>query len=101
MAPVEMVPRITGYGTVTPAREWRAVARVEGEVVEASPQLANGEIVSGGTALLRLDDTDLRLSLAQIDAQLAALTVKDDTLSASLEIARADLALALGDLERQ
>lgn len=101
MAPVEMVPRITGYGTVTPAREWRAVARVEGEVVETSPQLANGEIVSGGTPLLRLDDTDLRLSLAQIDAQLAALAVKEDTLSASLEIARADLALALGDLERQ
>jgi RND family efflux transporter MFP subunit len=101
MAPVEMVPRITGYGTVTPAREWRAVARVEGEVVETSPQLANGEIVSGGAPLLRLDDTDLRLSLAQIDAQLAALAVKDDTLSASLEIARADLALALGDLERQ
>jgi multidrug efflux pump subunit AcrA (membrane-fusion protein) len=101
MAPVEMVPRITGYGTVTPAREWRAVARVEGEVIETSPQLANGEIVSGGTALLRLDDSDLRLSLAQIDAQLAALAVKDDTLSASLEIAQADLALALGDLERQ
>lgn len=101
MAPVEMVPRITGYGTVAPAREWRAVARVEGEVVETSPQLANGEIVSKGTPLLRLDDTDLRLSLAQIDAQLAALAVKDETLSASLEIARADLALALGDLERQ
>ena len=101
MAPVEMVPRITGYGTVTPAREWRAVARVEGEVIETAPQLANGEIVPEGTPLLRLDDTDLRLSLAQIDAQLAALAVKDDTLSASLGIARADLALALGDLERQ
>ena len=101
MAPVEMVPRITGYGTVTPAREWRAVARVEGEVIETAPQLANGEIVAGGTPLLRLDDTDLRLSLAQIDAQLAALSVKDETLAASREIARSDLALALGDLARQ
>lgn len=101
MAPVEMAPRITGYGTVTPAREWRAVARVEGEVTETSDQLANGEIVPEGTTLLRLDDTDLRLSLAQIDAQLAALVVKDETLSASLKIARADLALALGDLARQ
>ncbi len=33
LAPVEVVPRITGYGTVAPARDWRAVARVEGEVV--------------------------------------------------------------------
>ncbi|WP_212524809.1 efflux RND transporter periplasmic adaptor subunit [Actibacterium sp. MT2.3-13A] len=101
MAPVEMVPRITGYGTVAPTREWRAIARVEGEVIETAPQLASGEIVPAGTTLVRLDDTDLRLSLAQMDAQLAAQAVKDETLTASLQIARSDLALALGDLNRQ
>lgn len=101
MAPVPLVPRVTGYGTVQPAREWRAVARIEGEVVETAPQLANGQIVPGGTALLRLDDTDLRLSLAQIDAQLAALDVKDETLNASLDISRADLDLSRADLARQ
>jgi RND family efflux transporter MFP subunit len=101
LQPLEMRPRVTGYGTVEPAREWRAVARVEGEVVETSELLANGEIAAAGTELLRIDDTDLRLSLAQVDAQLAALDVKDATLSASLDISRADLELSRRDLRRQ
>ena len=37
MAEVDLVPRVTGYGIVAPAREWRAVARIEGEVIETSP----------------------------------------------------------------
>ena len=101
LAPTPIVPRVSGYGTVAPAREWRAVARVEGEVVETSPLLANGEIAPAGTILLKIDDTDLRLTLAQIDAQMDALDVKDETLGASLEINRSDLALGEADLERQ
>jgi RND family efflux transporter MFP subunit len=101
LQPMELLPRVTGYGTVEPAREWRAVARVEGEVIETSGLLANGEIAEAGTPLLRIDDTDLRLSLAQVDAQLAALDVKDGTLSASLEINRSDLELSRNDLQRQ
>lgn len=101
LQPTELVPRVTGYGTVAPAREWRAVARVEGEVVQTSDLLANGEIAEAGTELLRIDDTDLRLSLAQTDAQLAALDVKDETLSASLEINKSDLELSRSDLKRQ
>ncbi len=101
IAPIDMAPRVTGYGTVVPARKWRAVARIEGEVVETSDQLENGTIVSAGTDLLRIDETDLLLSLAQIDAQLAALDVKDDTLGASLEISQADLDLSRADLQRQ
>ncbi|MDQ2090352.1 efflux RND transporter periplasmic adaptor subunit [Marimonas arenosa] len=101
MAPVEVLPRVSGYGTVTPAREWRAVARVDGEVTETAPGLANGAVLSAGTVLLRIDDTDLRLSLAQVDTQLSALDVKDQTLSASLEIAKSDLALSRAELDRQ
>jgi multidrug efflux pump subunit AcrA (membrane-fusion protein) len=51
--------------------------------------------------LFRIDDTDLKLDLAQIDAQLAAVTVKDDTLAASLGIARSDLELTRKELARQ
>ena len=99
--PLELRPRVVGYGTVEPAREWRAVARVEGEVIETSNLLSNGEIAAAGTELLRIDDTDLRLSLAQVDAQLAALDVKDETLSSSLEINRSDLELSRAELQRQ
>ncbi|ARE41972.1 Membrane fusion protein of RND family multidrug efflux pump [Rhodovulum sp. P5] len=101
LAPMTVTPRITGYGVVAPAREWRAVARIEAEVAATDDRLAPGEIVAAGTELLRLDDTDLRLSLAQIDAQLAALDVKDETLTASLEISRADLTLSRAELRRQ
>ena len=51
--------------------------------------------------MLRIDDTDLRLTLAQLDAQMAALDVKDQTLKASLALSRADLELSQNDLERQ
>ncbi|MCB1462433.1 MAG: hypothetical protein KDJ90_08405 [Nitratireductor sp.] len=101
VAPMKVVPRVTGYGTVAPAREWRAIARIEGEVVETSPLLANGNVAPADTVLLRIDDTDLKLALAQTDAQESALDVKDQTLRASLEINRADLALNQSDLERQ
>jgi RND family efflux transporter MFP subunit len=101
LAPVEVLPRVTGYGAVAPARVWRAVARVEGEVVATSPLLANGQLVPKGTVLLKIDDTDLQLALAQSDAQKAALDVKDETLQASLEISRSDLALSQAELDRQ
>lgn len=101
VASTEFRPRVSGYGAVAPAREWRAVARVDGTIVETSPLLASGKIAPAGTELLRLDDTDIRLSLAQIDAQLAALDVRDETLAASLSISRADLDISQSDLKRQ
>ncbi len=101
LAPVQLKPRVVGHGTVVPVREWRAVARIDGEVVMTADQLAAGETVSAGTELLRLGDTDLKLALAQIDAQLASLVVKDQTLAASREIAQADLELSQAELKRQ
>jgi len=95
-----LVPRVLGYGAVSPAREWRAVARVEGEVSWTSEKLANGFVVEAGAKLLRIDDSEIRLSLAQIDAQMASLDVKDKTTRASLEINRELLALAQAELTR-
>ncbi len=101
LEPTPIIPRVIGHGTIGPAREWRAVARVEGEVVQTAPDLAPGTIVSAGELLLRIDDTDLLLNLAQINAQLAASDIKDETLAASLKIASADLSLMQVDLTRQ
>jgi RND family efflux transporter MFP subunit len=99
--PVAIVPRISGYGTVSPAMQWRAVARIEGEVADLRNGLAAGVLVAAGELLLAIDDTDLRLDLAQTNAQLAAADVKDATLAASQEIAEADLELMRAELARQ
>lgn len=101
VAPLDFVPRVTGYGTVSPVHEWRAVARVEGEITDVASPLAPGDIVAKGTQLFRIDDSDLKLQLANIDAQLSASKVKDETVQASLAIAQSDLELAQADLARQ
>lgn len=101
LAPVDLVPRVSGYGTVAPVREWRAVARVEGEVTHIAQPLAPGDLVAAGSVLFRIDDSDLKLDLAGVDAQLAASELKDETLRASLALARSDLDLMNEDLSRQ
>lgn len=100
LAEIDLVPRVLGYGAVTPARQWRAIARVEGEITWTSDKLANGYIVEAGTELLKIDDSDIRLSLAQIDAQIAALDVKDETVRASLTVNRETLTLARAEVAR-
>jgi len=101
VAPIDLVPSVSGYGTVAPVREWRAVARVEGEIRQIAQPLAAGDIVSADTLLFSIDDSDLKLSLANIEAQISASSVKDETVEASLELARSDLSLVQEDLERQ
>ncbi|MCB1489189.1 MAG: efflux RND transporter periplasmic adaptor subunit [Bauldia sp.] len=101
MDPVEVLPRVSGFGTVTPVREWRAVARIDGQVAETSEDLASGNLFPQDALILRIDDSDLKLELAEVDAQLASLDVKDSTIRASLEIARADLELSRNELDRQ
>ncbi|MEZ5684803.1 MAG: efflux RND transporter periplasmic adaptor subunit [Paracoccaceae bacterium] len=101
LEPTQIVPRVSGYGTVAPVREWTAVARVEGEITEIAQPLAPGHLVAQDTVLFRIDQTDLKLDLASIDAQLAASRVKDDTVQASLALAQSDLDLAQAELARQ
>lgn len=101
LEPVMLTPRTVGFGQVEPAREWRAVARVEGEVVETSDLLASGEIVPEGTVLLRIEEADIKLTLAQIDAQMRALDVKNETLAVSLDLVQKDLELSRNEVTRQ
>ncbi len=101
IAPVPIVPRVSGYGTVSPSREWRAVARVEGEIIWSSDKLANGLLADAGEELIRIDQSGIELTLAQIDAQISSIDVKDETVRASLEISEAEWGISTADLARQ
>ena len=74
---LDLVPTAEGYGPVRPARIWTAVAQVAGRVVEIHPRLRDGEILSEGTLLVRIDPTDYELALEQAHAQLAELDVQE------------------------
>jgi RND family efflux transporter MFP subunit len=106
--PREVIPRVAGYGTVAPARTWRAVPEVPGRIVEIHPELSRGGTVEEGALLARIAPESYEAAVAQAKANLAAaeaelgeLGVTEETTRASLEIEREALALAERELDRQ
>jgi multidrug efflux pump subunit AcrA (membrane-fusion protein) len=101
IAPLPFVARATGHGLVTPARDWKAVARIEGAVAWMAPDLKDGGFAAEGAPLLRMDDADIRLALAQIDADLATLAIRAETYRSSLALAEREAALNEAEAQRQ
>jgi len=98
---LDVVPHVYGYGAAKPGRVWSAVAEVAGPIVWVSPNLENGQRVTAGEEVLRIDEASYRLSLAQIAAQMRASEIKDKTTTASLAIAERDLKLLNDDFARK
>ena len=105
---VDVVPRALGYGSVNPGRIWEAVGEVSGTVIHRHPELEKGAILRAGTELLRIDPTDHRLAVAQIEAnirsteaQLAVLDVRASNTKRSLAIEERSIGLARKELERK
>ena len=105
---VDVVPRALGYGSVRPGRVWEAVAQVGGSVVYRHPELEKGAILRAGTELLRIDPTDYRLAVAQIEAnirsteaQLAVIDVRASNAKRSLAIEERSIGLARKEFERK
>jgi membrane fusion protein, multidrug efflux system len=69
-------PTAVGHGTVRPVAKWDAVAQVSGEVIEKHERLQKGAILESGSHLLRIDPVDYQLSIAQIEADKAAITAQ-------------------------
>ncbi|MDH3715889.1 MAG: biotin/lipoyl-binding protein [Gammaproteobacteria bacterium] len=102
-----VTPRALGNGSVRPARVWSAVSQVQGRVVELPAQYRVGTVVREGEQLLRIDDSDYKLALAQadatvlaIEAQLRQLQVQESNLRASLAIEQEVLNSAANELQR-
>ena len=105
---VDVVPRALGYGSVSPGRVWEAVGEVSGTVIYRHPELEKGAILQAGTELLRIDSTDYRLAVAQIEAnirhteaQLAVLDVRARNTGRSLAIEERSIDLGRKELERK
>lgn len=96
-----VTPRVVGYGAVLPARTWEAVTEVAGQVAWISEDLKNGRRVSAGDEVLRIEDANYRLALAQIEAQLQASDVKTKTTGTSLAIAEREFKLLRDDYTRK
>jgi RND family efflux transporter MFP subunit len=98
---LDVVPRSTGFGRVSPGRTWESVAEVSGQVVWIANELRGGKVVPAGTELLHIEDANYHLVLAQTEAQLQASEVKKETARDGLVIAEKNLKLLQAEHERQ
>ncbi|MGC9370158.1 MAG: efflux RND transporter periplasmic adaptor subunit [Paracoccaceae bacterium] len=107
VAPEKIAPMARGYGTVTPARNWAAVAEVSGAITWRHPDLETGKLIRAGTVVLRVDASSYEIALAQAEADLKALQaeraqldVENGNTARLLEIETTRLDLAEADLSR-
>jgi len=98
---VDLLPRASGFGQVTPEHVWQAVAQVAGRLVEVHPNLKRGAILPEGTVVARIDPTAYELTLREREADLRELEVREENTRASIAIEEKALALAGSELERQ
>jgi len=91
----DVVPVAVGNGSVSPTRVWSAISQVQGRVVELPSQFRAGMVVQKNQMLLRIDDADYQLALAQAkatiqatEAQLRQLQSQGNNLDNSLKIER-------------
>ncbi len=74
VAAMPMVPRTEGYGLARADRTWRAIAQVGGRIVELHPELRSGSRVQAGALLVKIDTTDVEITIASARAEVARLT---------------------------
>jgi len=103
----DITPGAVGFGLVTPARTFAAIAEVSGTVEALHPDLRDGQILPAGAVLLRLAPVDFNLAIAQENAniraaraRLAELDVAESNQRAALEIEQEALAVKAAELTR-
>ncbi len=105
---LSLAPRANGYGVAQPRSIWKAVAEVDGRIEWMAQGLEDGEFVSEGDELLRIDRRSLEFTRTQTDANrerlqasLAELQMQDVNDQASLVIEKRSLTLLEKELKRQ
>ena len=91
--PAARGPLIEAWGAVTPARTLVLRPEIAGTVTAVNDRLTAGGVVREGEELIRLDDRDLRLALAEAEAAIAGIRAR-------IAIEEGQQARASRDLER-
>ena len=97
----DFTPVVEGYGSVQPARVWTAVAQVSGKIIEMHPRLRDGEIITSGTELFKVDPVDYELALVRAQAELEELNAQGENSISLFKIEQRNLALAEKEFKRQ
>lgn len=105
---VSVVPKVHGFGTVAPGKEWVAIAQVSGEIVKVHPALKKGAILKGGTTIVTISPVDFELAVAQAKANIRSTEARIDELAvtsrntqAVLDLEKQSLKIREGELARQ
>lgn len=99
-SPVDVIPKVIGYGHVEPAQVWQVVPEVSGRIIEVSPGFKKGSFIKKGDVILRIDPAQYELAAAQMEAgiesiraQIAELDIQEDNYKISLGIEEKSLSL--------
>ena len=105
---IDLVPTVSGFGTVQPGKTWKAVVQAAGEVEFMHPKLKRGAIMPAGTEIIRISPRDYKLAIAQAqaniaraDAQIVEFDLSEENTKASLEIERQSLKIYERELDRK
>jgi len=106
--PMQLVPRVTGFGSVYPGTVWTGIAQVSGKIEYVHPDLENGAILVEGTEIIRISPVDFNLAIRQAQANIRSAEAKLDELSVTeqnttdlLKIEQDGLALREAELARK
>ncbi|MBO6538032.1 MAG: hypothetical protein JJ969_01425 [Rhizobiaceae bacterium] len=107
-AEVDVVPKVTGFGTVVPGTTWKATVQVGGEITYVHPNLKRGALLAAGTEIIRISPSDYEIAIARatsnisrVDAQLAELDANESNLRASLDIEQQALEIRERESQRR
>jgi multidrug efflux pump subunit AcrA (membrane-fusion protein) len=105
---IDVVPTVSGFGTVQPAKTWQAVVQAAGEVDYKHPGLKRGAVMRAGTEIIRISPRDYELAIAQaqanigrVNAQIIEFDLAEENIKSSLEIENQALEIRERELDRK
>lgn len=105
--PIDVVPRVIGYGTARPKNLWKAIAEVSGKVVKIHESLTKGNFLKSGTQIILIDQQKIQLQIAEIQAsinstsaEIKKLDIEEKNLAVSIKIEKNTLAILQKERDR-